>query len=144
MSATANFKVDPRLASILGESYRSSEYALKELIDNAWDAEATEVRITVPTILSEDPIIIEDDGSGMKPAEVRDEYAQRIAAGVVHRYCASIGPRDSGLRAFRGLPIRDHSRHSLATLPFRVFRGPKSGFRVPGCRFRRLYSRRFA
>ena len=104
MSATANFKVDPRLASILGESYRSSEYALKELIDNAWDAEATEVRITVPTILSEDPIIIEDDGSGMKPAEVRDEYAQRIAAGVVHRYCASIGPRDSGLRAFRELP----------------------------------------
>ena len=74
MSATANFKVDPRLASILGESYRSSEYALKELIDNAWDAEAAEVRITVPTILSEDPIIIEDDGSGMKPAEVRDEY----------------------------------------------------------------------
>jgi len=44
---------------------------LKELIDNAWDAEAAEVRITVPTILSEDPIIIEDDGSGMKPAEVR-------------------------------------------------------------------------
>lgn len=71
---TANFKVDPRLASILGESYRSSEYALKELIDNSWDAEATEVRITLPTILSDDPIVIKDDGSGMKPAEVRDEY----------------------------------------------------------------------
>ncbi len=74
MSSTANFKVDPRLASILGDSYRSSEYALKELIDNAWDAEATEVRITLPTILSDDPIIIVDNGSGMKPAEVRDEY----------------------------------------------------------------------
>jgi Histidine kinase-, DNA gyrase B-, and HSP90-like ATPase len=72
--STANFKVDPRLASILGESYRSSEYALKELIDNCWDAEATQVSITLPTILSEDPILIEDDGSGMKPAEVRDEY----------------------------------------------------------------------
>jgi hypothetical protein len=74
MSTTAHFKVDPRLASILGESYRSSEYALKELIDNAWDAEATEARITLPTILSDDPIVLEDDGSGMKPAEVRDEY----------------------------------------------------------------------
>jgi hypothetical protein len=71
---TANFKVDPRLASILGESYRSSEYALKELIDNSWDAEATEVHITLPPILSDDPIVIDDDGSGMKPAEVRDEY----------------------------------------------------------------------
>lgn len=74
MSTTANFKVDPRLASILGESYRSSEYALKELIDNAWDAEASEVRISLPTILSDEPIVIFDDGSGMKPAEVRDEY----------------------------------------------------------------------
>lgn len=74
MSTTANFKVDPRLASILGDSYTSSEHALKELIDNSWDAEATEVRVTLPTILSDDPIIVEDNGSGMKPAEVRDEY----------------------------------------------------------------------
>jgi HSP90 family molecular chaperone len=74
MSTTANFKVDPRLASILGDSYTSSEHALKELIDNSWDAEATEVRVTLPTILSDDPIIVEDNGSGMKPGEVRDEY----------------------------------------------------------------------
>lgn len=74
MSNTANFKVDPRLASILGDSYSSSENALKELIDNSWDAEATEVWVTLPTILSDDPIIVEDNGSGMKVAEVRDEY----------------------------------------------------------------------
>lgn len=74
MSTTANFKVDPRLASILGDSYTSSEHALKELIDNSWDAEATEVKVTLPNILSDDPIIVEDNGSGMKPAEVRDEY----------------------------------------------------------------------
>lgn len=74
MSSTVNFKVDPRLASILGDSYTSSEHALKELIDNSWDAEATEVRVTLPTILSDDPIIVEDNGSGMKAAEVRDEY----------------------------------------------------------------------
>jgi len=74
MNDTANFKVDPRLASILGDSYSSSEHALKELIDNAWDAEASEVLVTLPTILSDAPIIVEDNGSGMKPAEVRDEY----------------------------------------------------------------------
>jgi hypothetical protein len=73
-TTTANFRVDPRLASILGESYRSSEYALKELIDNAWDAEAEEVRITLPQIISDEPIIVEDNGSGMKANEVRGEY----------------------------------------------------------------------
>ena len=44
----AHFSVDPRLASILGEKYSSSERALRELIDNAWDAEAKTVRITLP------------------------------------------------------------------------------------------------
>jgi len=42
------FRVDPRIAEILGESYRSSEQALKELVDNAWDAAATRVEIKLP------------------------------------------------------------------------------------------------
>ncbi|CAN5907465.1 hypothetical protein BH11VER1_BH11VER1_38220 [soil metagenome] len=33
----AHFKVDPKLTQVLGENYTSSEKALKELIDNAWD-----------------------------------------------------------------------------------------------------------
>jgi hypothetical protein len=41
--AKNSFRVDPRIAEILGESYRSSEQALKELVDNAWDADATKV-----------------------------------------------------------------------------------------------------
>jgi hypothetical protein len=40
MSSHANFRVDPRLTSLLGESYRSTEQALRELVDNAWDADA--------------------------------------------------------------------------------------------------------
>ena len=40
MTQAAHFRVDPRLASLLGESYRSTEQAIKELIDNAWDADA--------------------------------------------------------------------------------------------------------
>ncbi len=34
---TSSFKVDPRIAEILGESYRSSEQALKELVDDSCD-----------------------------------------------------------------------------------------------------------
>lgn len=70
----AHFSVDPRLATILGENYSSSERALRELIDNAWDAEAETVRITLPTAMTEEPIVIADDGTGMKEQELRQEY----------------------------------------------------------------------
>ena len=74
MNSTARFSVDPRLTALLGESYTSSERALRELVDNAWDAEARVVKITLPDILSEKPVIIDDDGHGMKNQEVRQEY----------------------------------------------------------------------
>jgi len=74
MQKSAHFRVDPKLAHVLGESYTSSEKALKELVDNAWDAEATEVHVTVPNILTDAPIIVQDNGSGMKTAELEAEY----------------------------------------------------------------------
>ena len=74
MHTAAHFRVDPKLTQVLGENYTSSEKALKELIDNAWDAEAREVQITVPNILTDSPIIVQDDGSGMKTAELEVEY----------------------------------------------------------------------
>ena len=58
MNEIANFKVDTRLASILGETYRSTEYALKELVDNAFDADADNVWIKLPKPLTEEPIVI--------------------------------------------------------------------------------------
>lgn len=70
----ANFQVDTRLAVLLGESYTSTERALKELVDNAWDADADNVWITLPGPMTTDPIIIRDDGSGMTEREVRQEY----------------------------------------------------------------------
>ena len=69
-----NFKVHPRLATLLGDTYRSSELAIRELIDNAYDAEATEVHITLPELNTEQPIIIRDNGSGMTSKEVEEEY----------------------------------------------------------------------
>ena len=68
------FRVDPQLARLLGEGYRSSEQALKELVDNAWDADATEVRITLPEPLSGEAIVVNDTGTGMTPAEVEQDY----------------------------------------------------------------------
>lgn len=74
MQKSAHFRVHSKLPNLLGENYTSSEKALKELIDNAWDAEATEVHVTVPNILTDAPIILQDNGSGMKTAEVDSEY----------------------------------------------------------------------
>ncbi|NUM76932.1 ATP-binding protein [candidate division KSB1 bacterium] len=74
MKPAAHFQVDSRLATLLGESYRASEYAIKELIDNSWDADAENVWITFPSPLTTDPIIIRDDGSGMTEKEVLNEY----------------------------------------------------------------------
>lgn len=74
MQHTANFKVDSRLSSILGNGYLSCERALRELVDNAWDADALHVSITLPSIVSKDPIIISDDGHGMIEKELRQEY----------------------------------------------------------------------
>ncbi len=69
-----SFQISPRLTEILGESYQSTELALRELIDNAWDADATEVHITLPEPMTSDPIVVRDNGVGMKPEELRQEY----------------------------------------------------------------------
>ncbi len=74
MESTVNFKVDTKLASLLGENYRSSEYAIKELVDNSWDADADNVWVFLPVPMSEQPISVKDDGSGMTEKEVKNEY----------------------------------------------------------------------
>jgi hypothetical protein len=74
MAKHAQFRVDPRLTSLLGETYRSTEHALKELIDNAWDADAEHVWISLPAPMTTLPIVVRDDGTGMTEREVRSEY----------------------------------------------------------------------
>jgi len=75
MSKSAHFKVDPKLAELLGETYRSIEEAAKELIDNSYDADSENVDIILPDDLTPNPTItIKDNGSGMKEKEVRNEY----------------------------------------------------------------------
>src|SRR5690606_41867327 len=74
MSKSAHFKVDPKLAELLGETYRSIEEATKELIDNSYDADSENVDIILHDDLTVNPTItIKDNGSGMKVKEVRNE-----------------------------------------------------------------------
>ena len=68
------FQVDTRLAKLLAENYRSSERALKELIDNGWDADAEHINISLPEPLTSDPVIVCDNGSGMTEHELLKEY----------------------------------------------------------------------
>lgn len=114
-SQTAFFKVDPRLAALLGENYRSSEIAIKELVDNCWDADAENVWISLPAALTADPIVVRDDGAGMTEQEVRVEYLsiardRLIRRGeITARYKRPVkGHR--GIGKFAGLMIADEMK----------------------------------
>lgn len=74
MRRTVHFAVSPRLTTVLGETYRLTEAALKELVDNGWDADADNIWVTLPKPTTADPIVVADDGSGMSPTEVESEY----------------------------------------------------------------------
>lgn len=85
MPKATNFKVDPKLAELLGETYKSIEDAIKELVDNAYDADAEDIWIELPEPLTVNPeVIIKDNGTGMKEQEVRNEYL-KIASSRLSR-----------------------------------------------------------
>ena len=69
-----HFQVDSRLATLLSQEYVSTERALKELVDNAWDADGERVTVSLPLPMSDSPIVVEDDGSGMTEEELRRHY----------------------------------------------------------------------
>lgn len=68
------FQVDSRLATLLSQEYSSIEHALKELVDNGWDADAASISVILPEPMSGMPIVIEDDGDGMTEEELRQHY----------------------------------------------------------------------
>lgn len=118
MSSPGHFVIDPRLAAVLGESYRRSAEALKELVDNAWDADAEAVTITMPANITLDdsspnPVIIEDDGLGMTESEVRQCYlrvaqsrSHRSKGGKTAKFQRQIKGR-KGIGKFAGLVVAD-------------------------------------
>ena len=72
--SNVRFHVNSRLAQLLSQEYSSTEKAIKELVDNAWDADSDHVKILLPAPMSDDPIVICDDGSGMTEDEVGSHY----------------------------------------------------------------------
>lgn len=112
MTTAARFRVDPRLAALLGEGYRSSEHALRELVDNAWDADATNVWVTLPAGLTAEPVIVEDDGSGMTEAEVRRDYLAVASSRQSRKGDHTVGLRRlvkgrKGIGKFAGLSVAE-------------------------------------
>ena len=111
MSNKAFFKVDTKLAELLGETYRSTEYALKELVDNAYDADSEKLTISFPKELTPNPeIIISDNGSGMKENEVRTEYLNVANSRIVRKGELSIKKKRKvkgrkGIGKFSGLMV---------------------------------------
>jgi hypothetical protein len=110
---TAFFKVDPRLATLLGETYRSSELAIKELVDNAWDADADNVWISLPEVVSGQPIVVRDDGTGMTEQEVRSEYLsvardRTTTKGELTAHYRRAVKGKRGIGKFAGLMVADH------------------------------------
>jgi len=102
------FRVDSRLAILLSENFRSSEAAIKELVDNCWDADAENVRIRLPKPDTTDPVVIEDDGTGMTPPELQNEYLVVAKDRITTKGQLTIGKRRKvkgrkGIGKFAGL-----------------------------------------
>jgi HSP90 family molecular chaperone len=111
MTKNAFFKVDTKLTELLGETYSSAEYAIKELIDNAYDDDSEKIIITFPEPLVPNPkIIIEDNGSGMKENELRTEYLNLVNSRFVRKGALSISKKRKikgrkGIGKFAGLMV---------------------------------------
>ncbi|MCV6621847.1 MAG: ATP-binding protein [Cellvibrionaceae bacterium] len=110
MDNKAHFLVNPRLTRLLGETYRSSEAALKELVDNAWDADALNVWIELPPPLMPMPILIKDDGGGMSEEQIRKNYLdiasdkRRRSGEITPLYKRKVKGR-KGIGKFAGLTL---------------------------------------
>ena len=74
--ADAHFSVEARLAIQLGrESISSSITAILELVKNAFDADATKIRVRFKGLNTPNPVmVIEDDGLGMTVDDLRNYW----------------------------------------------------------------------
>ena len=68
-------KFDPNVITHLGiQMYSTLPPVISELISNAYDADATEVKIYLNDKDQEKSIIIEDNGHGMSFDEINDKF----------------------------------------------------------------------
>lgn len=79
------FQVQPRLLTLLGDQLiRDASVAVFELVKNAYDADASRCDVAILNLDSPDDsqIVVEDDGSGMSEAILRDVW---MVIGTDHR-----------------------------------------------------------
>ena len=85
-------KMDMNVLNHLGLNlYSNTSAVISEVVANSWDADATNVAIT----LSEDCIVIHDDGSGMNLTDINEKYLcvghqKRIEKAVTSKYHRSV------------------------------------------------------
>lgn len=126
-----HFQVDSRLATLLSQEYPSSERALKELVDNAWDADAEHVSVSLPKPLSGGSIVIADDGSGMTEEELRRHYLSIASDRRSRRGERTAGKnrpvkgrkgigKFSGLMAAATMMLETHARGRLCRISLRL------------------------
>lgn len=125
----ANFQVDSRLATLLSQDYSSTEKALKELVDNAWDADAEEVSISLPEAMSDGPMVVRDNGNGMTLQELESQYLKIASDRRLRRGERTAGKQrlikgKKGIGKFAGLMAA--SVMSLSTKA----RGQQVGFKL--------------
>lgn len=72
----AEFSFSPRILEHLGISaYNSVRKCVAELVANAYDADATEVHVSLPDVIDENAtIVIADDGSGMSTEDLKTKF----------------------------------------------------------------------
>jgi len=110
MDKPAKFKVDPALTKILGESYTSVEAAIKELVDNSYDADSAKVSVDFPNPFDHSKIVKTDDGDGMTPNEVREIYLKIASSRTSRKGDTTQGKKRKvkgrkGIGKFAGLMI---------------------------------------
>lgn len=80
MSETRKLEVRYRgriIEHLTVQTYQSPVAAIAEIVANAWDADATEVQVMLPSALGDDAILtIVDNGSGMTYAQCQDRYLE--------------------------------------------------------------------
>src|SRR5438445_1340935 len=72
-----NFRIDPRMLDHFSVAmYKDPKKAIGELVANGYDADATLVEISLPTEwkAADARIVIEDNGDGMLPEDIRDKF----------------------------------------------------------------------
>lgn len=104
------FLVEARLLDHFGLAmYNTLEKAIAELAANSYDADASEVQVTI----SENEIVVADDGQGMTPEEVQKNYLRlgRDRRAAEHREKTSVRSRPiighKGIGKLAGLGIAE-------------------------------------